>query len=99
MDSDNEAAEVQVYLNQGLLKVVFVVEGKEQNRELLNSLFDHMGKWFDEHGDHIAMVPEMDGSSWRIHDDIIDTGPSDTEGLPDVTEIPDFLPREWTEES
>lgn len=81
-----------VYLNMGTLKLVFVVDDRQQNRDLLSSLFEHMGKWFEENAEHLADAPEMDGSSWRLHEEIIE---KPTLELPEITEIPDFLPPEW----
>jgi hypothetical protein len=82
-----------VYLNQGTLRLVFVVENREQNRELLDSLFTHMGVWFEENAHHLADAPEMDGASWRLHQEIIGTfAPTD---LPGAEDISDTFPEEW----
>lgn len=86
-----------VYLNHGVLKVVLVVEDKNQNSELLGSFFEHMSEWFSENAEHLVMAPELDGASWRLHEAIIHTStdPAQSNELPEITDPGDTFPEDW----
>lgn len=83
--------DMHVYLNQGVLRVVLVVESREQNEELLGSLFGHLGEWFDANAQHLADTPELDGGSWRLHEDLFQI-PSSTADMPQPG---DTFPEGW----
>lgn len=94
---DHDPDEKQVYLNIGTMRLVFVVDSREQNRELLSSLFEHMGKWFTENVEHLADAPELEGSSWRLHEEVIERTQDTPTELPEIGEIGDTFPEEWSQ--
>lgn len=85
----------QVFLNSGTLKLIFVVDSREHNRVLLASLFEHMSKWFEENAQYLADSPEMDGSSYRLHEEIIDRSTDTSMELPEIEELGDTFPEDW----
>lgn len=73
----------KVFSNVGMLRFTTIAKSRDENRALLASLFDHLGKWFGENQDSLALSPQLDGESYQIV----------TETLSEATE--DTFPEEW----